>query len=200
MMQKDYPRSVSLLRLFAVLALLFGCARVRIDSKDPIKLDVTMRVDIYQHVAEDASAIEDMISAPASKAKAVSSQSRNFLAFETDVAYAQEVGVDLPVDVRAAVDRRRARKEELSAWEAKAVVGENSRGFAELRQAPPADGRVERLVEEENNDRRIIYRYIAAKDGAAFEETAKIFALKIQQNAPAGTPLELPGEKKWVTK
>lgn len=198
MMQKKYPRSMSLVRLFAVLAVLFGCARVRIDSKDPIKLDVTMRVDIYQHVTEDALVIEDMVSSPASKA--VSSQSKNFLAFETDTAYAQEVGADLPDEVRAAVERRRARREALSAWEAKAVVGENSRGFAEVRHAQAADGRVERLIEEENNDRRIIYRHVASKDGAAFEDTAKIFAQRIQQNAPAGTPIETPGDNKWVTK
>ncbi|MDP2911312.1 MAG: hypothetical protein Q8N76_03140, partial [Candidatus Omnitrophota bacterium] len=45
------------------LVAFLGCARVRVEApKDPIKLDISMRLDIYQHVAKDIDAIEGIVS------------------------------------------------------------------------------------------------------------------------------------------
>ncbi len=49
--------------ILVVLVAFFGCARVRVEApKDPIKLDISMRLDIYQHVAKDIDAIENIVS------------------------------------------------------------------------------------------------------------------------------------------
>jgi len=175
----------------ATMALLFllGCARVTVDSKQPIKVDVTMRLDIYQHVAKDVTAIEDMISQPSAASAGLGKTS--FLSFGVNEAYAQEESDFLP-DVKAAIERRKERRLTLTSWEAKGVIGENARGFVEVKAASAASAgsEVSSLAQEENMDRKTIYKSVASKNGAAEEETGKLFAKRIQSDAPQGTPIE----------
>lgn len=179
-------------RIVVSLFFLLGCARVSLESNKPIKVDVTMRLDIYQHVTQDVQSIEDMVSSP----------KRSMLEFGVAEAYAQEEG-DLPSDVKAAIDRRKARKEELNASEAKGIIGENAKGLVEIRDASLAGAGDSSLVSGENTDRRAIYEYVAQKNGATYEETAKISSSRIQSDAPSGTPIEVSdgaGGSKWVRK
>lgn len=183
------------------LFLLIGCARVRIESKEPIKLDVTMRLDVYQHVSEDARNIENMISAPKEEKAQVTIQ-KNSMRFDIDEAYAQEVG-DFPAPVKEAIERRKERRQDLALWELKGVIGENRNGFVEIRNPSLADQDVAVLVQDENSDRQEIYQYVAKKNRASVEETAKIFAKQIQGDAPSGTPIEIldsSGIAKWALK
>ncbi len=54
--------------ILGVLVVFFGCARVRVEApKEAIKLDISMRLDIYQHVTKDIDAIEDIVSGGSSK-------------------------------------------------------------------------------------------------------------------------------------
>src|SRR3989338_15566 len=50
---------------------------------------------------------------------------------------------------------------------------------------PPAD-----LVNSENSDRMIIYNALSQKNGAPLEDVQKIYAKRLQDDAPAGTPIE----------
>jgi uncharacterized protein YdbL (DUF1318 family) len=178
----------------AAMALLFllGCARVTVDAKQPIKVDVTMRLDIYQHVAKDVTAIEDMISAPKSGQGKTS-----FLSFGVTEAYAQEEP-DYPSDVKATIERRKERRNALTSLEAKGAIGENARGLVEVKDAS-AGSEVSKLVSEENSDRNIIYKYVALKNGAVEDETGRLFAKRIQADAPQGTPIEGP-DGSWTTR
>ena len=45
--------------MVAIIAV--ACAKVSVETKEPIKVDVNMRVDIYQHVVEDVQSINDQI-------------------------------------------------------------------------------------------------------------------------------------------
>jgi hypothetical protein len=55
-----------------ILFLSVGCARVRVEApKEAIKLDISMRLDIYQHVAKDIDAIEDIVSGSGGKTPAL---------------------------------------------------------------------------------------------------------------------------------
>ena len=182
------------LMIKATMALLFllGCARVTVESKQPIKLDVTMRLDIYQHVAKDVTAIEDMISAPGAGQGKTS-----FLSFGVNEAYAQEES-DFPSDVKAAIERRKERRLALTSWEAKGAIGENTRGLVEVKVAS-AGSEVSNLVQKENSDRNIIYKYVASKNGAVEDETGRLFAKRIQADAPQGTPIEAP-DGSWNTR
>jgi uncharacterized protein YdbL (DUF1318 family) len=55
------------------------------------------------------------------------------------------------------------------------------------------------IVGEENNDRMIIYKEIAAKNGTSVVDVQKLYAERLQAGAPAGTPIETaPGS--WQIK
>lgn len=164
------------------LVLTLGCARVRVEApKDPIKVDISMRLDIYQHVEKDIDAIEDIVSG--GKAKG----GQSMLNYFVSEAYAQ----DLSPEVEAAAIRRRDRLQDLSAWEQKGVIGENKLGLVEVRNSKSADASVEELIKSENADRMIIYQAVAAKNGTSVEEVQKLYAKKLQASAPAGTPIEI---------
>lgn len=177
-----------LVKLAVSVFFLMGCARVNVETKKPIKVDVTMRLDIYQHVTQDAQTIEDM----------VSSKQSSFLILGIDEAYAQEE-TGYPAKVKEAIENRKLRRDDLVSWESKGAIGENVLGMVEVRNASLGGQEVASLVEKENNDRRIIYQHISEKNGAAFDETAKIFGKRIQADAPSGTPIESsPGQ--WTSK
>src|ERR1039458_4925285 len=144
--------------LIGVLAVL-GCARVSmVAPKEAIKLDVSMRLDVYQHVAKDIDNIENMVSG--SEKKTVSKDHQSFLGYFITDAYAQE---GLGADVQAAVNSRKDRRSELIAMEEKGVIGENASGLVEVRKGPSGQN----LVQAENNDRMIIYKAVAEKNGTS---------------------------------
>jgi uncharacterized protein YdbL (DUF1318 family) len=181
-------------RIALVLLLLMGCARVRFESKDPIKVDVTMRLDIYQHVAKDVAAIEDLITSGSEKKDAKASPKSLSWLGVAEVYAQDDLEGSYPSDVQAAIERRKARRQELLALESEGAVGENALGFVVVKKAGAAS-----LVEEENNDRRMIYQYVASKNQAGVDNTGRVFAKRIQEDAPQGTPLEGP-DGQWRVK
>jgi uncharacterized protein YdbL (DUF1318 family) len=178
-----------------VLVVSLGCARVKVEAPDkPIKVDITMRVDVYQHVVKDLNSIEDMVSGSGSGSSS-NLQQKGELNLFVVCAYAQE---DLGPQVQAAVNNRISRKSLLASWEAKGVIGENRMGLVEIRNSSAADAQARQLVTEENNDRMTIYRSVAEKNGAPLQGTQEANAARLQQDAPAGTPIETA--QGWVNK
>jgi uncharacterized protein len=174
---------------------ILGCARVRVEArKDPIKVDISMRLDVYQHVTKDIDSIEDIVSGTGGGATGVSGKQMN-MRFINSVAYAEE---GLSPDVEQAALRRRDRRQELVSWEAKGVVGENKSGLVEVRKSAEADAQAVALVKAENSDRMVIYQAVAAKNGTSVAEVQKLYAQRLQNDAPSGTPIEVPGE--WKVK
>jgi len=171
--------------LLILPAMLFtvACARVNVVApKDPIKLDVSMRMDIYQHVEKDINSIEDQV---AGKDK------HSLLEYIISDAYADEDGLG----VGDAVSRRKARHADLAALEAGGIIGENSSGLVEVKGADPsASG----LVAAENSDRMDIYNAVAQKHGTSVDDVKKLYARRLQADAPAGTPVE--GDGGWTVK
>ena len=184
---------------FAVL-LGLGCARIRVEApKEPIKMDISMRLDIYQHVEKDINAIEDMVSGPKKETKPSDKQS--FLDSFNSCAYAQE-GIS-PQAEQAAL-RRKDRRDTLLSLEEKAVIGENKSGLVEIRKPDAANKDADSLVEAENSDRMIIYNYIAEKNNTPLEEVQRMYANRLQNDAPSGTPIEVlntsGGTSEWKVK
>lgn len=178
--------------LAGTLFLMIGCAHVAMEApKEPIKLDVSMRLDVYQHVQNDINQIENRINAPSDNPSKISDK-HSLLDYFTENAYAQ----DLSPEAEAAVARRQSRHSDLLSWERKGVVGENKSGLAEIRG--PKDAVVQALVESENNDRTIIYRAIADKNGTPIDAVQGLYAKRLQSDAPAGTPVE--GDLGWSVK
>lgn len=185
------------LLLISLLVIPFsvGCARMQVGgTKEPIKVDVTMRLDIYQHVEKDIDAIEGIVSG--AKENKNTADQRGLLRIFISDAYAQE---GLSPEVEQAALRRKDRLAELSSWEAKGVIGENKSGLVEIRNPQGADSTAGQIVEGENADRRIIYQAVANKNGTSVEEVQKLYARRLQANAPAGTPVETP-DGAWEVK
>jgi len=180
-----------------VLLLVVGCARVSIDSKEPIKLDVSMRVDVYQHVARDVDSIEDLIAGPSEK-EAEAPPKTSWLPVIVPAAYAGELS-DFPDEVVVAIERRKARRPQILLLASQGYIGENENGFLDVFDKASLDPGKLAMVEEENKDRLVIFQYVAEKNGASVQETGKVFANRLQKDAAAGTPIEgSTGE--WVVK
>ena len=172
-----------------VLAIL-GCARVSmVAPKEAIKLDVSMRLDVYQHVAKDIDSIEDQVSG--SGKKTASKNHQSFLGSFMTNAYADDT---LGSDVQAAVNSRKDRRSDLVALEAKGQVGENALGLAEVRSVSAGQN----LVQAENNDRMVIYKAVAEKNGTSLSDVQKLYAKRLGADAPSGTPVE--GDSGWSIK
>ncbi len=173
--------------LFAISCLvLVGCARVQVSApKEPIKVDISMRLDVYQHVEQDIDDIENIVSGgdvgPGSKID------KSLLNFFVKEAYA---GEGLSPEVEQAALRRRDRRVQLNAWLNKGVLGENKSGLVEIRDTGGADSTVSGLVDQENQDRMVIYKGVAQKNGTSVGEVQKMYAKRLQSDAPAGTPIE----------
>ncbi|MDD5195622.1 MAG: DUF1318 domain-containing protein [Candidatus Omnitrophica bacterium] len=177
---------------FAVL----GCARVRVEApKEPIKVDISMRLDVYQHVAKDIDDIENIVSG--SSTATSSSATQSMLRYVIEEALAQ----DLSPEVEAAALRRKDRRASLVSWEERGVIGESKSGLVELRDSAGADVSVNALINDENNDRMIIYQGIAKKNGTSVESVKELYAKKLQESASGGTPIEVldvsSGKYEW---
>lgn len=178
--------------LFVLLAVVlsFGCARVRVEApKEAIKLDISMRLDIYQHVAKDIDDIESIVSGKQEKSKSGNNQS--FLNYFLANAYAED---SLSPEVEKAALSRRDRRPELISWEEKGVIGENKSGLVEIRDNSKSNSALETLVTAENSDRMVIYQAVAKKNGTSVEEVEKMYAKRLQKDASYGTPIEVVNE------
>jgi len=168
-----------------LVLLFFGCARVSVQApKEPIKVDVTMRLDIYQHIEKDIDSIEKIVSGQ---------DNHTFLDCIVPSAYAQSE--DLAPEVEQAALRRKQRKSQINLWQSKGVIGENRIGLLEIRKNQDVEPQVKELVKAENDDRMLIYNAIAQKNGTTPEQVQKIYVKKyLHPDAPQGTPLEVFNE------
>ena len=180
--------------LLVTLLAAAGCAKVQVEApKDPIKVDISMRLDVYQHVEKDIDAIEGIVSGAPEKPQ---SRLRDSLyAFIVRDAHAG----DLSPEVEQAALRRRDRKEALVSLQSQGVIGENNAGLVEVQDASGADASAESLVSDENSDRMVIYQGVAAKNGTSVADVQKIYAQRLQEDAPAGTPVQAD-DGSWKTK
>ena len=164
----------------------FGCARVEVQApKEPIKMDISMRLDVYQHVVKDIDEIENIVSGKSATQHAWAS-------FLVQTAYAG----DLDPAVEAAAIRRRDRKTEVESLLSRGAVGENNQGFLAVRGSDASAGDV---VNSENADRQAIYEGLAKKNGTSVGEIQKVYAERLRGSAPSGSPIQTP-DGAWSVK
>ena len=188
--------------LIVMLGVVFclGCARVRVEgSKEPIKVDISMRLDVYQHVQKDISAIEDIVSGSGGSTQPADKQS--LLDYFVSRAYAQE---ELDPQVEQAALRRKVRRDEIASWQEKRVIGEDRAGLLQVRIPEASNPSLEQLVEAENADRMTIYNALAKKNQTSTEAIQELYAQRLQKDAPSGTPVEVvnaaSGTYEWLLK
>ncbi len=177
---------MKMLYTFLMAALIgFGCATVQVQApKDPIKMDITMRLDVYQHVVNDIDEIENLVSGTPEKKKL------------SDILVPPAHAADLNPAVKDAAMRRKERLPQIESLEAAGVLGEDMSALLVVRQASPE---AESLAAQENSDRMVIYRSIAEQNGTSVGEVQKLYVQRLQANAPAGTPVQTPGGE-WTSK
>ena len=181
---------------FVMLGIIFafGCARVMVETpKEPIRVDISMRLDVYQHIEKDIDAIEDIVSGAQKNTNPQNKES--LFRYLTPVAYAQE---GLSPEVEEAALRRRQRHAELASWQKKGIIGENRLGLLEIRDSEGVDASLRQLVKAENADRMVIYKAVAQKNNAPVHEVQKIYAKRLQDDAPAGTEIEVFNENSGI--
>lgn len=165
-------------KIFTLVSLMFvfACARVSVEASKPIKVDITMRLDVYQHVEKDVNSIVDKIyEGKPKKLNAV---------FDLGAVYA----ADFSSDVDMAITRSQVRLGHIEEYLSKGYIGENKAALLVVLSGAPAD--VVQLVQEENNDREILYKSTAEKNGADISVVRKAFFDKHYQKAPAGASFE----------
>lgn len=183
----------------AAVVFVIGCAKLSVQgAKEPIKVDISMRLDVYQHVEKDIDAIEGIVSGEKGKNenKGKLDDKQSFLEIFIGNAYAQE---GLGAEVEQAALRRKDRIDELYALESKGIIGENKSGMVELKDSSAGDGSVNQLISAENSDRMVIYQLVAGKNNTSLDDVRKIYAKRLQSGAPAGTPIESPSGE-WKIK
>jgi len=92
--------------------------------------------------------------------------------------------------------RMAGRLPAIDALKAKQVIGENNRGFVEVRQAAPG---ADSVVSDENRDRAAVYALIAQKTSAASDAVGQARAKQIAANSRGGVWLQ-DESGKWYKK
>jgi uncharacterized protein YdbL (DUF1318 family) len=86
--------------------------------------------------------------------------------------------------VRARMEQRLSKIDDLKA---QGVIGENNRGFVEVRGG---GGDAADVVAAENHDREAVYEAIAAKTGSSAAQVGRTRARQIAANSAAGVWLQ----------
>lgn len=176
-----------------LMAVLIGCASVEVKApKEPIKMDIAMRLDVYQHVAKDVDDIESIVEGRTAKSATVASLIDGM--FVTN-AYAEEGG--LGAEATEAAYRRRDRRSELMKFEVRGTLGESWSGLVVVRV--PGDSRAQQVMTEENADRMIIYRAIAEKNGSSVEAVQKVYSERLRNGLESGASFQNP-DGSWTVK
>ncbi len=88
-------------------------------------------------------------------------------------------------------ERMKARAAAILDLKTQGLVGENNQGYLEVRGA--ADGNAASLVKAENEDRRMVYKAIAAKTGGSVEQVGQRAAAQRAERAGGGEWVQTPG-------
>ena len=183
---------------FVVLLSFFvlGCAKVNLQTEKPLKVNINMRVDVYQHVVKDVEAIEGQIY---NQNKKINLNGCFFL----ESVYAQEFSSS----VEKAIQRRKKRLSDIEEYAKQGVIGEGKNALLVVvakKINSSLKKKVEELISEENKDRLVIYKATAAKNGVSLKNVEKIFFAAHYNHAQPGMWFEVFDSKtnsyNWVKK
>lgn len=176
--------------ILAVFAI--GCAKLSLETVEPIKVDINMRVDVYQHVVEDVKSVNDQIYGGPEKN------------FNSLFSFGEAYAADLSGEMALAISRRKARVNIIEGYFTRGYIGENKDAFLELRGSVSSQerSRIRSVVSEENKDREVIYKATAQKNGTNVSAVRKVFFEGDYNRAPSGYWFQTPfgGRYTWKKK
>ncbi len=177
--------------------LILGCAKLTVGTKDPIQVDINMRVDVYQHVVEEAESINEQIYGNDKF------QKFNHLFFELQNVYA----ASLSLQIEEAIEKRKQRAELVKEYMKRGYIGENKNALLEVLEDNVSEelkSKVKEITEKENKDRLIIYEAVAEKNDVSRASVEKIFLKQDYKRAPQGVWFQIYSQEKnkyiWVKK
>lgn len=187
----------------ASLAIVLGCV-IRTEHK----IDAHITLDI-RHIANQAENVLDFIEGKTDTLpgleempEPVSWLDRAVNALNPiQVAHAGTLKVTTSPRVQEIAVSMRNRNDKIEALKRQACLGENNRGYAELRDCEALDepekrNEAQKLVAEENNDRKALYNEIARLNREAANITVAtvegIYAMERLRRAKSGELFQLP--------
>jgi len=175
--------------LFIVIMALFiiSCAKISVETTKPIKVDISMRVDIYQHVVKDIEDINDQI---------YGSSEKDFNSlFDFEQVYAAD-------RMSAAISRRKERVGLIEGYFAQGYIGESKDALLELRGNVPEreSDQIQKVISEENKDREILYKAIAEKNKTSISSVQKVSFESDYKRAPSGYWFQVPDGEGYIWK
>lgn len=105
---------------------------------------------------------------------------------------------EMTPEVKAALDSRRERFEQLEQLKSSGTVGENNKGYVEVLVNK---GNAKAIVSAENKDRKVIYLTIASQNGLeeALSTIEDVFAQVQRDKADSGEKIQ-DIDGKWIVK
>lgn len=117
---------------------------------------------------------------------------KRILSFLTAFVLAAIVALPVHADSAAEASQRiKERLEQVDQMKASGTVGEDARGYLEVRET--LGPRQQALVEAENADRRILYAEVARRTQQSVEAVGQQRAIQIAARATPGVWLQKPG-------
>lgn len=169
----------------SLVVFVLGCAKVSLQTSEPIKVDINMRLDIYQHAVEEIDSIEDQVFGD--------KMSFRLPALIRD-AYAL-------TDVEQAVYSRKARTKKIEQMFANGLVGEDRNALLIILKDGASDSD-KKFVKDENADRKLIYKATAEKMNLEYNKIVKLFYDDHFKRAQKGYMFEtlVNGKYEWKKK
>lgn len=209
MARKRLSISIAIGFITAAMAFPLACIRTEHKIETTHKIEAHIVIDIRRIQAEAQSVesyVRDEDAAPStrgpqsmiiseSKIRMVASRSL-WSVFDL----ASSAAAQTPDEEQRAKDRRKERSKTIDETLTTTCVGENRMGYLELRPCDAAEeaaekARLERLRDEENMDRKIIYAAVALREGLQAEQAdliGEIFAVEIRKKLKKGQSFQVP--------
>lgn len=153
--------------LISCVLLLSGCALppVQLTTPEPVKVDINVRLDVYQH--------EDKKKTPAAPESS-----------------SQDTG---KIDINALKKQSRNRMGDIQLFKNNRVIGENHLALLKIRNKPPGEWGtyIETTVTAENKDRQLLMKHLADKDNTSLEAVQKTQAKLRRDQAFNGEWIEI---------
>lgn len=100
-------------------------------------------------------------------------------------------------ELDSAIANMKARNPEITAWKTRGCLGENNRGYVELRESkdlsdPEKKNQVQKLLADENKDRKTFYKEYARLRGITVSTMEAVGAKDKLKRAKSGEAVQLP--------
>lgn len=163
----------------SIVIALTGCALppVKLSTPEPVKVDINVRLDVYQHGQKD---------------KADTSESPNTAATANDSP---------SIEVR-----RRNRMGDIQLFKNSRIIGENRNGLLDILTPPPGEygEYIRSVVDAENEDRLELMKQLASQQGISIEAIQSDRAKLCRSQAFQGEWIEEPtpggSDYRWIQK